>query len=74
MLDASSYTDVCPETKYFTEGGNDAPEGNDELVLPAGCKAVQDAFTDFWIKAKLDPQGLFQCQKCVGFKGPVRDQ
>ena len=26
------------------------------------------------IKAKLDPQGLFQCQKCVGFKGPVRDQ
>ena len=26
------------------------------------------------IKAKVDPQGLFQCQKCVGFKGPVRDQ
>ena len=26
------------------------------------------------IKAKLDPQGIFQCQKCVGFKGPVRDQ
>ena len=26
------------------------------------------------IKAKIDPQGLFQCQKCVGFKGPVRDQ
>ena len=26
------------------------------------------------IKDKLDPQGLFQCQKCVGFKGPVRDQ
>ena len=26
------------------------------------------------IKAKLDPQGLFQCPKCVGFKGPVRDQ
>ena len=25
------------------------------------------------IKAKVDPQGLFQCQKCVGFKGPVRD-
>jgi hypothetical protein len=25
------------------------------------------------IKAKIDPQGLFQCQKCVGFKGPVRD-
>ena len=26
------------------------------------------------IKAKLDPQGIFQCPKCVGFKGPVRDQ
>ena len=26
------------------------------------------------IKDKIDPQGLFQCQKCVGFKGPVRDQ
>ena len=26
------------------------------------------------IKAKVDPQGLFQCPKCVGFKGPVRDQ
>jgi len=26
------------------------------------------------IKVKLDPQGIFQCQKCVGFKGPVRDQ
>ena len=26
------------------------------------------------IKAKIDPQSLFQCQKCVGFKGPVRDQ
>ena len=26
------------------------------------------------IKAKGDPQGIFQCQKCVGFKGPVRDQ
>ena len=26
------------------------------------------------IKEKIDPQGLFQCQKCVGFKGPVRDQ
>ena len=25
------------------------------------------------IKAKIDPQGLFQCQKCVGFKGPVSD-
>ena len=26
------------------------------------------------IQDKLDPQKLFQCQKCVGFKGPVRDQ
>ena len=26
------------------------------------------------IKDKLDPQGIFQCPKCVGFKGPVRDQ
>ncbi len=26
------------------------------------------------IKAKVDPHSLFQCQKCVGFKGPVRDQ
>ena len=22
------------------------------------------------IKAEVDPQGLFQCQKCVGFQGP----
>ena len=26
------------------------------------------------IKAKVDPHSLFQCQKCVGFKGPARDQ
>ena len=25
------------------------------------------------IKEKVDPTGMFRCQKCVGFKGPVRD-
>ena len=45
------------------------------------CVSVQEHFwgTDGLakleaIKEKIDPQGLFQCQKCVGFKGPVRNQ
>ena len=37
--------------------------------------AAQKTINSFkLIKAQVDPQGLFQCQKCVGFKGPVRDQ
>ena len=43
--------------------------GNETAGRPTDGLAKLEA-----IKAKVDPQGLFQCQKCVGFKGPVRDQ
>ena len=49
---------MCPDTKYFTGGGQGAPDGNDELVLPAGCKEVQDAFTDFWVDFLWDPAAI----------------
>lgn len=65
-LDESSYTDVCP-TKYFTGSFDDANlqeahkiiiNSSDEIVLPAGCKEVQDAFTDFWVDFLWDPAAI----------------
>ena len=68
---------MCPDTKYFTGGGQGAPDGNDELVLPAGCKEVQDAFTDFWVDFLWDPAAIGLAEEKslnCGATNPKRDK
>jgi hypothetical protein len=64
----SDHSKLCPVTLTHAEKEEQC------LSLQEGVWGTDGLARLEAIKAKIDPQGLFQCQKCVGFKGPVRDQ
>ena len=64
----SNHSKLCPVTLTHAEKEEQC------LSLQEGVWGTDGLARREAIKAKIDPQGLFQCQKCVGFKGPVRDQ
>ena len=64
----SDHSKLCPVTLTHAEKEEQC------LSLQEGVWGTDGLAKLEAIKAKVDPQGLFQCQKCVGFKGPVRDQ
>ena len=63
-----NHSKLCPVTLTHAEKEEQC------LSLQEGVWGTDGLARPEAIKAKIDPQGLFQCQKCVGFKGPVRDQ
>ena len=80
LVERDAESGVETRVLYYTVAGEDFPalvrrvtltnvgEGSVDVEAADGLAKLEA------IKAKVDPQGLFQCQKCVGFKGPVRDQ
>ena len=64
----SNHSKLCPVTLTHAEKEEQC------LSLQEGVWGTDGLARLEAIKAKIDPQGLFQCQKCVGFKGPIRDQ